>query len=131
MVGVYGSKFESYKEDGVVKIHYLFFDVQPRIVLLKSINLEIITGLSIKRMIQANFNGYRDGEPTDEVITSEIRGDDVHLLLGLGYQIEISKKFKFILDGIAFRSISDLKYHSESFRTIGVKFNLGVSYSFN
>ncbi len=131
MVGVYGSKFESYREEGVVKTHYLFFDVQPRIVMLKSINLDIITGLSIKRMIQANFTGTRDGEPTDEVITSEIRGDDVHLQLGLGYQFDIGKKFKIIVDGIVFRSISDLKYHSEIFRTIGGKFNLGVLYSFN
>ncbi len=131
MAGVYGSKFESYKEEGVVKIHYLFFDVQPRIVLFKSINLDIITGLSIKRMIRANFKGIRDGEPIDKDITSEIRGDDFHLQLGFGYQFEISKKFKLIVDGIVFRSISDIQYHSENFKTIGAKVNLGVSYSFN
>ena len=131
MSGAYGSKFESTQEEGNYKIYSIFFDIQPRIILFKRINLELLTGLSTKRIITTKFEGYRDGEFVIDDITSSLGGTGVHIQLGLGYQIKLSEKVWCILDGFVYRSISRIVYHYEYFKVLGVKFNLGLLYTLN
>ena len=131
MSGAYGSKFESTQEEGNYKIYSIFFDIQPRLIIFKRINLELLVGLSTKRIIITKFEGYRNEESINDNITSSLGGTWEHLQLGLGYQIKLSEKVKCILESYIYRSLSGIVYHSEHFDVVGLKVNLGLLYSLN
>ncbi len=136
-------------EHGDYSMHFLCLNILPRVLLFQDLNIGFFTGLSIKRLIHAQFTGnvkfwsYIYGDPTndfltfdgnvDKDITAVMKGVNLDILLGFDYKYSINETITITLDAMfihSIKGISDQRTSSgKDIMSLGGSITAGLLYS--